>query len=293
MYRKFKLINEANEELDLSEVGVLFLEQVTGLGETISLETENISNFLKITSKTTEVKEIEGLLKFGNDVSSSYRQYIRFSGFIKESRKLTLAYALPLPFLNFTKNETVYANCIVTQQSKSEATEYSRLEESVKFTLLEPWHSQEIKKVIQSSRTNGNIYDNEQEYDVPYDDYNFSNNKLLNLSTTEVPVRFYISGVSTNPKIALRNTKNDKAEVVWQYQGTVASGDKLSHNSHPGQKRWVKINDVTNVYDKVNKAVGFNSIVMIPPGIFNVEFTCDNDDYGDLEIYYQNYWSVI
>lgn len=294
IYRKFKLINEIGEELDLSEKGVLFLEEVSGLGESIDIETENIFNFLKITGESTQEKEVEGLLKFGNNVVSSYQQYVRFSSFIKQARTLVLAYELPLPELRGADKATVYADCRVISQEKSEAKEFNRLEETVTFLLLEPWHSKTIKRVVQKLSVGGNKYDLEQEYnsDVEYSDISFSESTFVNYSTTPVPIEFFISGVSENPIIKLKNSKTNEIEVKWQYLGGITGRDKLHHNSHP-ENRFVLLNELFNAYNNVNKAPGFSSMVMIPPGTFQLEFSCDNVEFGDLVIYFRSYWGVI
>jgi hypothetical protein len=294
VYRKFKLLNEVGEELNLSEVHVLFLEEVSGLGESVDIEVKNISNFLKITAESTQQKEIEGTLKFGSKVSDSYQQYMRFSSFVKHARTLTLAYTLPLPELSGVDRSPVYANCRVIEQEKSEANEFSRLEEKVRFLLLEPWHSKVIKKVVQQQSTGGNKYDLEQEYDldVEYTGYSFTESTFFNFSTTPVPIEFFIDGVADKPEIMLRNTKTGEIEVRWQYIDLVKLDDKIHHNSHP-ENRFVKLNSVYNVYPKVNKNVGYSSLIMIPPGTYKIEYACSNEGFGDLVIYFQNYWSVI
>lgn len=286
-YRSFTLSNERGNELNLSEPRALFLTEVKGLGQKKEVDTIQKQGFHSIVEIVEEPVVITGVMRYGYTLEESYTQFVKFATFVNASNDLTLSYELPIDG-EYTR---VYAKVIVDVIEKGEAGENGTLDEKVSFFRLEPWHSKEMQVTAITKSTNGNAYDPNQEYDVKYG--SSSGSVLLNnLSTNHAPIVFAINGAATNPVIRLKNTYTNKIQVQWQYLGTVSLGNTLFHNSYPG-KESVKMNNITNVYANVNKNPGFSSLIMVPPGIFELEFICENLDPGDLTVYKANYYGVI
>lgn len=288
MYRKFKIMNERLEELNLSEVNRLFLEEVEGLGKDMTYEKTNVGNYVQITNETMKDREVKGTLKYGYDVASSYQEFINFSNFISRAQTLTLSYTLPMDSAGYPDNVTVYAECKIASQKKSEATN-GRLEDEVKFLLLEPWKS--MDKVMTITYTGvkngvGHPIIGKGKEAVIGSEY------LKNLGDATAPLYFRVDGgYIDTPEIVLENMATGAA-YDWQWMADLMVGDRLEHDSAPG-KRYVKLNGV-NAYDKVLKNPGFSSMVVVPPGEYRIHFLGIVMSPGaTLTLVYRDYWSVI
>lgn len=293
-YRKFKLINDVGEELDLSNPKKIFLADVKGLGESNDFEYINDNGFLKIVSRETSPMEITGVLNFGDDVASAYRNFLIYTRFIKSSKKIELAYTLPLPFFSGIEKSTVYAEIEIKELTKSEVIETWSLSESITYLRVEPWHNKQVTKVIVSDIIGGNKYDPDQEYDTDVEYASFSNtlSYFHNYSNDYIPFEFFINGESINPIVRFRDVSTMEISAQWQYLGIIDSNNKLHHNSHPSNQ-YILMNDISNVYANVNMSPGFSTLLMIPPGSHTIEYISDNDDFGDLVAYKKSYWGIV
>lgn len=293
-YRKFKLVNQAGEKLDLSEVDKLFWADIEGLGLDIDLESITIGNFLKIINSIPAYQPISGLMRYGSDKRDSYRQFTKLQAFIGSSRTLYLEYELPTPILYLGKSNSVRAEVALLSTSKTEIKENNILEETLEFKRLSPWSSDVIKKTTISSITPGDVYEPDRTYDedITYDDSSSTDTTIINMTTGHAYMEIFIEGLSQNPIIRLRNVNTNEIEVLWQYNGTINADEKLHHNSKPFN-RFVLMNDISNVYQNVNKNPGFSSLVTIPPGVFKLEYETTNAESGLLTTYHTNNWLVV
>lgn len=293
--RLFSLINQSGDVLDLNNMK-MFLEHPTGLGKSVKIEGYSpYPGYYKVTKQETVLPPLDGTVQFISDENNSaYSYFDLFMIFVERSTELYVEYEVPSEIENFDSVRKGKSRVILKNIEKTELDEFGILSCPVSFERLTPFMG-EIKeiKLILDSFTNA-VYDNEVEYndEVEYGNDSAGAQKVNNWATSYMPIRIIFTAPSTNPTVNVISVKTGKTVSSWKYLGTLASTDKLDHQSDP-IKQYIKINS-NNGYQNVVKSPGYSSFIFIPPGEHMIVCTQEQPvAAGPITAYYSPRWDVM
>ena len=269
--RKFKLINNLNQEYDLMHP-FHFFNVPSGLGYNQNIETARVgSAYIEIDTYLNQ-NQVDGSMVFNDYVE--YQNFVRFASL----EPLKLAYA---PLGN---DDWYYLYSKIKRLGKTELTTARRLECPISFVGFGTWfHIYEVPigLAIAGSKT----YD--YEYDYFYVDTVAGQAQFLNIQT-ESTCKIELYGQCVNPSWSL--SQNGVVVMNGMVSDTIASDEKLVINSYPQEMEIAVYDRTTNAFKRNDYSLSdFTKprFVLIPSG--NSVLTCvdgsSNTIGGRVEVY--------